>query len=328
MGRKFRHNGSTNTTIDRGKHYKYDSTGNITEITGTVDMTSDDIIFTGTKSNLRRIADLERNVSIIASQDRGDGSTAGNSKTFNGKVKFNNAIEVDGKAQLDGATEINGSLTLSTSAESTINALITVQTQNVIDGAPGALDTLNELAAALGDDADFAGTMTTNLAGKVAKAGDTMSGDLNMGGNDVTNAGTFFGKATTAEYADLAERYEADAEYGEGTVMMFGGEKEVTAAEGHGCDKLAGVVSMKPAYLMNGEAGDDASHPAIALQGRVPVKVVGKVAKGDIMVAADHKGHATAWKEEHDPRMTAYVGIAINGKDDDGEGMVEVKVGK
>ena len=60
MGRKFRHNGSTNTKIERGKHYKYDSTGNITEITGTVDMTSDDIIFTGTKSNLRRIADLER----------------------------------------------------------------------------------------------------------------------------------------------------------------------------------------------------------------------------------------------------------------------------
>jgi hypothetical protein len=327
MGRKFRHNGTTNTTIDRGKKYKYDTSGNISEITGTVDMTSDDIIFTGTKSNLRRIADLERNVSILASQDRGDGGAA-IGKHLRGKVKFHNDVEIDGTTDLDGATNINGALTLSASAQSTINALITTGTQAVIDGAPGALDTLNELAAALGDDADFAGTMTTNLAGKVAKAGDTMSGDLNMGGNDVTNAGTFFGKATTAEYADLAERYEADAEYGEGTVMMFGGEKEVTAAEGHGCDKLAGVVSMKPAYLMNGEAGDDASHPAIALQGRVPVKVVGKVAKGDIMVAADHKGHATAWKEEHDPRMTAYVGIAINGKDDDGEGMVEVKVGK
>ena len=149
-----------------------------------------------------------------------------------------------------------------------------------------------------------------------------------MGGNDVTNAGTFFGKATTAEYADLAERYEADAEYEEGTVMMFGGEKEVTCAEGHGIDKLAGVVSMKPAYLMNEGAGDNATHPAIALQGRVPVKVVGKVAKGDIMVAADHKGHATAWKEDHDPKMTAYVGIAIKDKIEEGEGMVEVKVGK
>ena len=327
MGRKFRHNGSTNTTIARGTSFKYDTSGNLSEITGTVDTTTDDIIFTGTKSNLRRLADLERNVSILASQDRGDGGAAVG-KNFRGKVKMHNDLEVDGTTDLDGATNINGALTLSASAESTINALITTGTQAVIDGAPGALDTLNELSASLGDDADFAGTMTTNLAGKVAKAGDTMSGDLNMGGNDITNAGTFFGKATTAEYADLAERYEADGEYDEGTVMMFGGEKEITAAEGHGMDKLAGVVSMKPAYLMNEGAGDNASHPAIALQGRVPVKVVGKVAKGDIMVAADHKGHATAWKEEHDPRMTAYIGIAIKDKIEEGEGMVEVKVGK
>ena len=320
MGRKFRHNGSTNTKIERGKHYKYDSTGNIAEITGTVDMTSDDIIFTGTKSNLRRIADLERNVSIIASQDRGDGGTTGNSKNFNGKVKFNNQIEVDGKAQLDGATEINGSLTLSASAESTINALITTQTQNVIDGAPGALDTLNELAASLGDDADFAGTMTTNLAGKVAKAGDTMSGDLNMGGNNITNAGTLAGQASSALYADLAEMYAADAEYEAGTVMMFGGDAEVTAAEGYGAPKMAGVVSTNPAYLMNKDGGNC----AVALQGRVPCKVEGSVKKGDTMVASDVKGHAAVWTGEGDPRCTAYIGIAIA----DGEGMVEVKVGK
>jgi hypothetical protein len=226
----------------------------------------------------------------------------------------------------------------------------------VVAAAPGSLDTLNELAAALGDDANFATTTATNIATKAAHAttitagnglsgggdlsadrtiamdgsytGDfTVSGDITANGGDMT-ATRFNGEATTAKYADLAERYEADAEYDEGTVMMFGGEKEVTAAEGHGCDKLAGVVSMKPAYLMNEGAGDNASHPAIALQGRVPVKVVGKVAKGDIMVAADHKGHATAWKEDHDPKMTAYVGIAIKDKIEEGEGMVEVKVGK
>lgn len=327
MGRKFRHNGSTNTTIARGTTFKYDTSGNLEQITGTVDTTSDDILFTGTKSNLRRIADLERNVSILASQDRGDGgSTVG--KNFRGKVKMHNDLEIDGTTDLDGATNINGALTLSASAQGTINALITTGTQAVIDGAPGALDTLNELAAALGDDSDFAGTMTTNLAGKVAKAGDTMSGNLNMGGNDITNAGTLNGVATSAQYADLAERYEADAEYDEGTVMMFGGEKEVTAAEGYGAGKMAGVVSMKPAYLMNEGAGSDATHPAIALQGRVPVKAMGKVEKGDIMVASDHKGMAVAWKEDADPRCTAYIGIAIKDKIEEGEGMVEIKVGK
>ena len=319
MGRKFRHNSSTNTKIERGKHYKVDTTGNIAEITGTVDMTSSDIIFTGTKSNLRRIADLERNVSILAAQDNGDGgATVG--KHLRGKVQFHSAIEVDGTAQLDGATEINGSLTLGTSAQSTINGMITTVTDSIIDSAPGALDTLNELAAALGDDSNFAGTMTTNLATKLAKSGDTMSGDLNMGGNNITNAGTVAGQASSALYADLAEMYAADAEYEAGTVMMFGGDAEVTAAEGYGAPKMAGVVSTNPAYLMNKDGGNC----AVALQGRVPCKVEGSVKKGDIMVASDVKGHAAVWTGEGDPRCTAYIGIAIA----DGEGMVEVKVGK
>ena len=319
MGRKFRHNSSTNTKIERGKHYKVDNTGNIAEITGTVDMTSSDIIFTGTKSNLRRIADLERNVSILAAQDNGDGGAAVG-KHLRGKVQFHSAIEVDGTAQLDGATEINGALTLGASAQSTINGMITTVTDSIIDSAPGALDTLNELAAALGDDSNFAGTMTTNLATKLTKSGDTMSGDLNMGGNNITNAGTVAGQASSALYADLAEMYAADAEYEAGTVMMFGGDAEVTAAEGYGAPKMAGVVSTNPAYLMNKDGGNC----ALALQGRVPCKVEGSVKKGDIMVASDVKGHAAVWTGEGDPRCTAYIGIAIA----DGEGMVEVKVGK
>ena len=395
MGRKFRHNGSTNTKIQRGKRYKYDSTGNISEITGTVDMTTDDIIFTGTKSNLRRISDLERNVSILAAKDSGDGGAA-IAKTMSGKVKFKNNIEVDGTLEADGNVDVAGTLdvqaglTLGSTAQEVVRDLIggmantglthddsnnqinvdtsTIATRSyadtaaqdaadaVVAAAPGSLDTLNELAAALGDDANFATTVTDSIATKAAHArtitagnglsggGDlsadrtiamdgsytgnfTVSGDITANGGDMT-ATRFNGEATTAKYADLAERYEADAEYDEGTVMMFGGEKEVTAAEGHGCDRLAGVVSMKPAYLMNGEAGDDASHPAIALQGRVPVKTMGSVKKGDIMVAADNKGHAIAWKEDHDPKMTAYIGIAIKDKLEEGEGMVEVKVGK
>jgi hypothetical protein len=77
---------------------------------------------------------------------------------------------------------------------------------------------------------------------------------------------------------------------------------------------------------MNAEAGDDATHPFIALQGRVPVRVEGDVKKGDILVASDIAGLAAVWmNEDADPRMTAYVGIAIS---DSADGMVEVKVGK
>jgi hypothetical protein len=204
----------------------------------------------------------------------------------------------------------------------------------LVDSSPAAMDTLNELAAALGDDANFSTTVTNSIATKLALAGGTMSGNIAMGGNDITGGGdatftNFNGTATYAKYADLAERYAADATYEEGTVMAFGGEAEVTSAEGYGSTKIAGVVSTKPAFAMNDAAGNSETHPFIALQGRVPCKVVGTVSKGDILVASDISGTATVWTESTvDPRMTAYVGIAIEDKTTDGEGYVEVKVGK
>jgi hypothetical protein len=203
---------------------------------------------------------------------------------------------------------------------------ITSAINGLVDGAPTALNTLNELAAALADNASFSTTVTNSIATKLPLAGGTMSGDINMGGNDITNAGVFYGVSTTARYADLAERYAADAPYSEGTVVVFGGEAEVTASTSFAQRSVAGVVSTKPAVMMNSEAGNSQTHPYIALQGRVPVKVTGTVKKGDILVASDVAGTATAWtNDDADPRMTAYVGIAIA---DAVDGFVEVKVGK
>jgi hypothetical protein len=80
---------------------------------------------------------------------------------------------------------------------------------------------------------------------------------------------------------------------------------------------------------MNSEAGNSLTHPYIALQGRVPVKVIGSVTKGDILVASEVTGVATVWTSATtDPRMTAYIGIAIEDKASESEGFVEVKVGK
>ena len=254
------------------------------------------------------------------------------------------------------------------------------------DSAPATLNTLNELADALGDDANFSTTVTNSIATKMPLAGGAFSGAVTTNstfdGRDVASDGTkldaieasadvtdtanvtsagalmdseltgiahvkslnqalttssspsftavtatnFNGEATTAKYADLAERYSADAVYEEGTVVMFGGDMEVTASHGYGSMKIAGVVSMKPAFAMNEEAGSNDTHPYIALQGRVPCKVKGDVAKGDILVASDDSGIATKWMDaDSDPRMTAYIGIAIS---DAVDGMVEVKVGK
>ena len=156
----------------------------------------------------------------------------------------------------------------------------------------------------------------------------TVSGDITAQGGDMT-ATRFNGEATTAKYADLAERYAADAPYEEGTVVMFGGEAEVTSATGYGSTKIAGVVSTKPAFAMNETAGNSETHPYIALQGRVPCKVIGPVSKGDVLVASEVTGVATVWLDDAtDPRMTAYIGIAIEDKASDTAGYVEVKVGK
>jgi cytoskeletal protein CcmA (bactofilin family) len=101
---------------------------------------------------------------------------------------------------------------------------------------------------------------------------------------------TFYGKSIQAQYADLAERYVADAEYDVGTVLVFGGKQEVTVTTQFADHRVAGVVSGQPAYLMNAVAPGI----AIALRGRVPVKVIGPVHKGDLLVTSDLEGHAVS----------------------------------
>ena len=101
---------------------------------------------------------------------------------------------------------------------------------------------------------------------------------------------TFFGISTQAQYADLAERYVADADYEIGTVLVFGGKQEVTVTTQFADHRVAGVVSGQPAYLMNAVAPGI----AIALRGRVPVKVIGPVHKGDLLVTSDLEGRAVS----------------------------------
>jgi hypothetical protein len=95
-------------------------------------------------------------------------------------------------------------------------------------------------------------------------------------------ATVFRGVAASAQFADLAEKYLADAEYAPGTVMVVGGEKEVTASTWG--KRAIGAVSTNPAYMMNSELEGGTY---IALKGRVPVKVVGSVRKGDNLIAAN-----------------------------------------
>jgi hypothetical protein len=157
----------------------------------------------------------------------------------------------------------------------------------------------------------------------------TVGGIVNANANGVGNIGsattyfnTVFAKATSAQYADLAEMYEADQIIEPGTVVCFGGAKEVTMCAEDACRRVAGVVSTNPSYLMNsGQTGDHVV--PVALQGRVPVKVTGVVRKGDMMVATSN-GRARA---ETDPAVGSVIGKAL--ADFDGQdGVIEVVIGR
>ncbi|MDB4378516.1 hypothetical protein N9Z41_01970 [bacterium] len=138
--------------------------------------------------------------------------------------------------------------------------------------------------------------------------------------NGITlSVGTFNGTATSAQYADLAEMYSADGEIAPGTIVCFGGDAEVTTCMQDADKKVAGVVSTNPAYLMNSEA----EGVAVALTGRVPCKVTGAVAKGDMMVSAGN-GMARA---EANPAMGSVIGKAL-ANHAGGEGIIEVVVGR
>lgn len=130
-----------------------------------------------------------------------------------------------------------------------------------------------------------------------------------------------YGTATQAQYADLAEKYTADAEYAPGTVLDFGGEAEVTLSSTDGSRKIAGVVTTNPAYLMNSAL--EGVTAAIALQGRVPCKVTGVIQKGDMLVS---NGDGTA-RAEADPKLGSVIGKALTSHGG-GLGIIEVVVGR
>ena len=129
---------------------------------------------------------------------------------------------------------------------------------------------------------------TAYFAGNVSTIGIEKTG-TNAIGNIGSSSNYFnrvFATATTALYADVAERFAADDVLEPGTVVELGGTKEITRSTEDLSENVFGVISTRPAYTMNGGAGEDDTHPAVAMTGRVPVKCVGTVRKGDRLVSA------------------------------------------
>lgn len=135
-------------------------------------------------------------------------------------------------------------------------------------------------------------------------------------------ANLFQGTATSARYADVAERFAASEDLEPGDVVDIGGDKEIVKASGSG---VLGVISTAPAIRMNEDAGDDTTHPFVAFVGRVPCKVVGPVAKGNWLIMSATPGVAEASLIQ---RPTAgVIGRALENKEDEGIGKVMIVVG-
>jgi hypothetical protein len=202
-----------------------------------------------------------------------------------------------GLTAIPGA-EVSGAVAFATTANAVAGANVsgTVAQATLVMGA-----TQNNITTL--------GALTTLSTGANTTAG-TITGNWSLSD----------GSRLTATYADLAEYYEADVSYEPGTVLMFGGEKEVTLAE-DGTSKVAGVVSTNPAYVMN--ATCPGLLTAVALQGRVPCKVRGKISKGDMLISG---GNGFARPNKF-PSMGTVIGKAL--QDFDGyEGVIEVAVGR
>ena len=181
----------------------------------------------------------------------------------------------------------------------------------------GNISTTGNITGAyiLGNGSQLTGLPATYGNANVANYLPTFSGTLQVGniinanGNGIGNIGngsayfnTIFAKATSAQYADVAERFAADNVYEAGTVVELGGSREITRSLQELSETVFGVISTRAAYLMNSGAGDDATHPPVAMTGRVPVQCTGVVHKGDRLVSAGNgiarsaqPGEATAF---------------------------------
>jgi len=171
------------------------------------------------------------------------------------------------------------------------------------------------------------------LTNKTISAPIIINGMTNGNSNGVGNIGnstgyfnTVFAKATSAQYADVAEKYIADQRYAPGTVLEIGGQHEVTQTTAIASEKIAGVVSTNPALIMNSAENTDTA-VAVALIGRVPCKIIGHISKGSLLCSSDVAGHAQALPiERYVPGVV--IGKALEDHHSDEPGVIEIMVGR
>ena len=299
---------------------------------------------------------------ITLAQSGGSGTTTFGSVTVTGNLQANNITAVNalvGDTITVRLATVTANASIAT-ANITTGNITTVSTANITSGSTTTVGNItgtwtvtggsggNSLVVANGnvyttgiktDNYYYANGTPFNPTGTYGNANvasflPTYTGTLQpssvtttsiAGGGTIAGIWTLAsGARLNATYADLAERFEADATYDAGTVVELGGDAEITAVVQELSEDVFGVVSNTAAYLMNAGAGDDDTHPPIAVGGRVQVKVTGKVRKGQRLVSAGN-GIARAAKIGEATSFNV-IGRALANKTTDSVGTVEAFV--
>mgnify|MGYP001270568562 CR=1 FL=1 len=265
------------------------------------------------------ISQLNTNITVT---DSGSNGTITFTADGNSELVLNDtSATFSGNVIITGDLNVNGSTT-------TVNTSNTTIADNLIELNTGISASSNDAGIIIerGSTGNNAAIIWDESTDTFAM-GLTTSTAADKSGGITVSVGTLVanltGTATAAQYSDVAERFASNEVLAPGTVVALGGAEEICKVNEEGSDEVFGVVSSKDqaAFMMNGAAGDDETHPYVAMTGRVDVKVIGTVSKGDRLISASVPGYAKAAQKSE---CTAFnvIGRALTSKTTTGTGSV------
>jgi filamentous hemagglutinin len=302
------------------------ATGNVSggnlNVTGNIVDTGALSIITGSNGNIA-LAPNGTGIVTVSTQVSTTGNVTGGNILTAGLISATGNILTAGlisaTGNITGGNILGGAnVNATTHTGTTVSVTANITGGNILFGSGVVSGTGNVIGGNL---------ISTNSL--TVNSGNALTAIVNAAGNGVGNIGssgsyfnTIFAKATSAQYADLAENYTSDAEYAPGTVVVFGGTAEITTTNMFADVGVAGAISSNPAYLMN----SGGKGLPVALRGRVPVRVIGPVTKGDLLVTAgQNPGYATSVGRNTD-RPLAVFAKALETNTNEGTKVIEAVI--
>ena len=351
--------GGTNTSIDSSTLY-VDAINNrvgintvtpdaALQVSGSANVSTN--IYAGGALTVGGAASVGTTLSVGTTSSHTGAATFSNTISVTGAATLSNTLGVTGAATFSNTMSVTGTATFTATISGSVNGNSNTCSRSISAGSyltgGGALSadrTLNvdadsaaTASKVVARDASgnfSANTITATLSGTATNASNLLYSGANRSATEAasnnsimardsngdTYARYFRGTATSAQYADLAEYYIADAEYPVGTVIAVGGDKEVTAASFVDGARPIGVVSANPAFIMNEGLANNGG-TAIALKGRVPVRVIGQIKKGQALGSSASKGVA-----QYASPVQVNFAVALEDKTGYDEGIIEAVI--